>query len=53
MRTLEDEGSGTFADFQKAAVTACKDYPAKDKLVASMPSRIQEVIEKKGGAINR
>ena len=52
-RHLQDEGNGTFEEYQKATVKACKDYPSGHKLIPSMPSRIQEVIDRKGAAINR
>ena len=53
LRVLEDEGRGTFEEFQKAAIKAVKDYPSSKKLVPAMASRIQEVIDQKGGPIDR
>jgi len=53
LRALEDEGRGTFEEFQKAAIKAVKDYPSSKKLVPAMASRIQEVIDQKGGPIDR
>ena len=53
MRKLQDEGNGSFEEFKKAAIKACKDYPSSKKLIRSMPSRIQMVIDHQGGAIDK
>ena len=53
LRKLQDEGNGSFEEFKKAAIKACKDYPSSKKLIRSMPSRIQMVIDHQGGAIDK
>jgi len=40
--------SDTFEVFQKRCLKACNQYPAADKLVASMAKRMDMVLEKKG-----
>ena len=41
----------TFKDFGKRCLAAVDAYPAKDKLVASMASRVEKLIAAEGGPI--
>ena len=54
LRTLEKDEM-TFADFQKQALKAIRDYPTESakKLVPSMTERMQECIDQDGGIIGR
>ena len=44
---------GTFEQFADEVVKACSAYPSSAKLISSMPQRMQECIEAKGGTIMR
>ena len=54
LRVLDKDDNSTFADFQKVALKAVRDYPTASakRLVPSMTQRLEEVIQREGGIID-